>query len=332
MEEVACVTQATSDRGRKEGLAVLIAKSPSRSTNKHTAKQRTGHCLAACVHEGRTAIGGCRCLSMFTDIVNFTDRQPFLSPSITIHSVAGYTFSNRPPSFWIYYIVSPFVFHIANFTLISPTPMSSQISGQLATAMATPSPAPHIDSSRGQVVFINGRRYFSPNCRRLVHIYDKLEKYEPESDPRRNTRYMLLEPKYWNPDMPYVPFTKVQQEFLAPPFSTLNYIETKRRRSRLNVDAGKLLLWHKLEVDMKSIVTVLWQRYKVDSGDFILQGDALALVVAAGYEGRLGPTYLTTDLHTTRSWLMFHLGHLSYLIACATALDGEDPNFSGVPT
>ena len=175
-----------------------------------------------------------------------------------------------------------------------------------------------IDHSFGRVQLIGGDIFFSPNSRRDVKRpmpYNSI----PSRDTKRHQFTEFLDPLWWMPDSPYLPFIPVRPVYDGVPFQELFNMPLyfPRSRSGFIFDYQYVLGWARVEKLLVDSIRRLLTHYRVPPITWIAS-------TAIGCTGAfVRARDLRESVLNSRDWFSQWMAGLSYAIAISKTLENE---------
>ena len=175
-----------------------------------------------------------------------------------------------------------------------------------------------IDLSMGRVQLIDGDVFFSPNSRREVKrpwLYNGT----PSRDSKRHQFSEFLEPLWWLPDCPYLPFVPLRPVYAGVPFQELFNMPLyfPRSRSGYIFDYKYVLGWAHVQKLLVDSTRRLLNHYNVPPVTWIAS-TAIGCTGAFVYARELRESVLNS-----RDWFSQWMAGLSYAIAISKSLENE---------
>jgi hypothetical protein len=175
-----------------------------------------------------------------------------------------------------------------------------------------------IDHSFGRVQLIGGDMFFSPNSRRDVKRptpYNQI----PSRDSKRHQFTEFLEPLWWIPDCPYLPFVPVRPVYAGVPFQYLFNVPLYFPRSPTGFifDYQYVLGWARVEKLLVDSIRRLLNQYRAPPITWIAS-------TAIGCTGAfVRARDLRESVLNSRGWFSQWMAGLSYAIAISKSLKNE---------
>lgn len=175
-----------------------------------------------------------------------------------------------------------------------------------------------IDHSFGRVQLIGGDVFFSPNSRRDVQHpmpYDRI----PSRDSGHHSFSEFLEPQWWLPDCPYLPFIPVRPVYAGVPFQDLFDIPLyfPRDSSGFWLDPQYVLGWARLQKILLDSIHDLLTHHGAPPVTWIASS---ALGCTGSYD-RAGD--LRKSVINSRLWFSQWMAGMSYAIAISKTFKNE---------
>lgn len=175
-----------------------------------------------------------------------------------------------------------------------------------------------IDHSFGRVQLISGDVFFSPNSRRDVKRpipYNRA----PSRDCKRHLFSEFLEPKWWLPDCPYLPFIPVRPEYAGVPFQHLFNIPLyfPRNSSGFWLDPQYVLGWARLQRILMDCINDLLTHHRAPPITWI----ASSALGCTGFYDRASD--LRESVIISRLWFSQWMAGMSYAIAISISFKIE---------
>ena len=175
-----------------------------------------------------------------------------------------------------------------------------------------------IDHSYGRVQLIDGDIFYSPNSRRIVKrptLHDAI----PRRRSDRDYFSEFLEPMWWLPGCPYLPFIQNRPVYAGVPFQELFDIPLyfPRCRSGFLLDNKYILGWARVEKLSVDSIRTLLTHHKSPTVTWIAS-TALGCTGAFKHPGELRQSVINSRL-----WFSQWMAGLSYAIAISKTLVGE---------
>jgi hypothetical protein len=184
-----------------------------------------------------------------------------------------------------------------------------------------------IDFINGRASLIDGRLFYSPNCRRDVGLPSPLEDATRLRHSYREDIRELHQPLWWSPNTAYLAFLALEQTFYGilheELFDVPSWID--RDQSGFSLEPRTTISWRKLERDLEEILQHLHSRYHVPEVKKVIY-TALA---HTGFHKKISD--FRKHIQRTRGWFSVLMAHLSYLIAIALSMDGNSTESDNVP-
>ena len=175
-----------------------------------------------------------------------------------------------------------------------------------------------IDHSLGRVQLIDGDIFYSPNSKYTVkrpRVYDEI----PLRKAAKNYFSEFLEPLWWLPSCPYLPFIPVRPVYEGVPFQELFNMQLyfPRFRAGFIFENKYILGWARVERRLLDSIRTLLNHYKIPEVTWIA---STALGCTGAFER---PSDLRDSVKNSRLWFSQWMAGMSYAIAISKSLEEE---------
>ena len=175
-----------------------------------------------------------------------------------------------------------------------------------------------IDHSYGRVQLIDGDIFYSPNSRRIVKrpmSHDTI----PRRESNKHCFTEFLEPLWWLPSCPYLPFVQIRPVYAGVPFQEFFNIPLyfPRFRTGFILDYKYILGWARVERLLVDSIRTLLTHHGIPSVTWIAS-TAVGCTGAFKYSRDIRESVINSRL-----WFSQWMAGLSYAIAISKTLVGE---------